>query len=239
MAASHQSKKGRREKHSSVSWGCIKLVFGIIYLLSGIVEAVLGQIIPLYFVIGVGLLVWWFAKDRKEKGCKEKTSQEGFSVAEQKPKEDRNTNLPPTKFDSPKASPASPKYETEATRIAKEAASKYEHIKIRLVGVTFRNEDGKSRQSILRHIRFRDPPFDKEVEMGMYQYEYESEPAVSVSINDMCIGNIPKEKAPFFVENWDRLCGITHIEVIGGGASSDGERLNYGAEIIIKLKKQV
>lgn len=128
-------------------------------------------------------------------------------------------------------------FHVDQTVPVKSELSKYEFLKIRLVGVTFQNEDGTSRQEILRKFRFRDPPFNGDTaNVEMVPYEYEGEPAVSVDVNGLRFGHIPKEQAKFLTENIHRIIGVTWIDVIGGGETEEGERLYYGAEVTIKLK---
>lgn len=113
---------------------------------------------------------------------------------------------------------------------------KYEFLKIRLVGVTFQNKDGTSRQSILRKFKFRDPPFDKEkADVEIVPYEYEGEPAMAIDVNGLRFGHIPKAQAKILTENIHRVIGVTWIDIIGGGETEEGEILNYGAEVTIKL----
>lgn len=209
--------KQKRNKQQGI-W---KLIVAGVCILAGLnAFAISTLLMDIYIVLAGILVIWWINSDWKPK-------TKDNSADDELPVEKANVDLVESRPDP------------EPKHIEIQEKTEYEHIKIRLVGVSFKNPDGKSRQSILRHMRFRDPPFDKKFDAELYQYEYEGEPAISVKVNDMCIGHIPKEKAPFFVDNWSRLCGITHIDVIGGGISSDGEQLHYGAEIIVKIKKQV
>lgn len=71
----------------------------------------------------------------------------------------------------------------------KQDAPKYGRIFTKVVGVTFNNEDGSSRQKYLREA-FAAPYGDVTLE----QYEFEGEPAIRVMFNDWCIGHIPRNK---------------------------------------------
>lgn len=113
----------------------------------------------------------------------------------------------------------------------------YKYITIRVVGVTFDNENGTNRQNILRHIRFRDPPFDDvEVCAELHPYDFNGEDAISVLVADQTIGNIPKTRVQEIMDHWENLEGITAIDIIGGGKDEFGNRLNYGAEITIRFR---
>lgn len=183
----------------------------------------------LNWIIACVFILWWGVKKAKEKTNKDSTD---FTDINGSPAiKEEQKSIPPKP-------PVEKKYESAASRIAREAAMRYEHVKVRLVGVTFKNKDGKSRQSVLRHMRFQDPPFDEYFDIEMRRYDFEGEPAIAVDANGTCIGNIPKDRVLFFIERWDRIMGITNIEVIGGGTNEYGENLNYGAEVIIKLKKE-
>lgn len=113
----------------------------------------------------------------------------------------------------------------------------YKYMTIRVVGVTFSNDDGTNRQDILRHIRFRDPPFDDaEVCAELRPYDFNGEDAICVMVADQTIGNIPKARVPEIMDHWNNLEGITAIDIIGGGKDEFGDRLKYGAEITIRFR---
>lgn len=87
-----------------------------------------------------------------------------------------------------------------------------------VAGVTFSNESGKvrSRQTILRRILFRDPPFDCDYVVTLEKYFYEGDPAYYVKVNDYIIGNVPKEFVPHVDANADRPYKIDDFQVYGG-----------------------
>lgn len=87
-----------------------------------------------------------------------------------------------------------------------------------VAGVTFTNESGKlrSRQTILRRILFRDPPFDGNHAVTLEKYIYENEPAYYVKVNGYIIGNVPKEFVPHVDINADRPYRIDDFQVYGG-----------------------
>ncbi len=91
-------------------------------------------------------------------------------------------------------------------------------ISFSVAGVTFTNESGKlrSRQTILRRILFRDPPFDCNPVITLEKYTYEGDPAYYVKVNDYIIGNVPKEFVSHVDINADRPYKIDDFQVYGG-----------------------
>lgn len=109
----------------------------------------------------------------------------------------------------------------------------FDFLRTKVAGVTFKN-GRRSRQTILRAIYFHDEPFDKgDMELTVDRGEWEGKPAFSICVNGEQIGSIPAEHTQFVADNFSRLDGITNIEVYGGG-----EGRNYGAEIILRFRKQ-
>lgn len=115
---------------------------------------------------------------------------------------------------------------------------KFEFVKIKVSGVTFKNEKGTSRQTILRKIKFNDKPFDEYIELELRQYEYDGSPAYGVYANNLQIGNIPADKVSFISDNWKRLDGISAIDVYGGGRDENGYAISYGCKITLKLRTE-
>lgn len=103
----------------------------------------------------------------------------------------------------------------------------FDYLEFHVAGVTFNNEK-TSRQSILRKMYFKDPPFDKGISIEFEQYEYEGKPAVYVYANDEIIGNIPAKYVDKFIEISSRQLYIGY-KVIGG---YDGK--SFGCLIKIK-----
>lgn len=122
---------------------------------------------------------------------------------------------------------------------APEEVFPYEHIAFRLVGVTFKNDDGSSRQSLLRKIKYQDPPFDTgTVRIELTEYSYKGEPALKVEVNGYQVGDVPKNKVPEILDKWERIDRISNFEVVGGGRREDGEWMNYGAEVTVRFFKE-
>lgn len=115
-------------------------------------------------------------------------------------------------------------------RIAEENA-RYQSFTFKVVGVTFKN-GRRSRQTILRQIRFQDPPYDSKPQIHLEQYEYEGEPAFSVWANDEQVGNIGKGDIPRLLRMWEQYDSVSDFSVYGGG-----EGRSYGMEITVRFTK--
>ena len=76
----------------------------------------------------------------------------------------------------------------ERNRQQKEWESKHGRLVIPVAGVTFDNEDGTSRQRLLKDIKVRGGDAYLELE----EYEYKGEPAIRICVDGECIGHIPK-----------------------------------------------
>ena len=82
--------------------------------------------------------------------------------------------------------------------------SKYIFAPIKVAGVTFNNDDGTSRQLILRKLHFHDSPFNEYADVEIRRYEFKGQSAYGVYVNDMQIGNIPADLIPFIQDNIGR-----------------------------------
>lgn len=137
---------------------------------------------------------------------------------------------------SNRAVTASPKEIEIKPQESTEPREEYEFYKFKVAGVTFKNDDKTDRQRILRAIRFKDEPYNKEIELGLQEQEFNGEVAYGVYVNDKQIGYVPKEKVGYIKERFNNIEGITHISVYGGGRAESGEPISYGAEITLKIR---
>ncbi len=113
--------------------------------------------------------------------------------------------------------------------------NKYVFAPIKVAGVTFNNDDGVSRQLILRKLHFHDSPFNEYADVEIKQYDFNGQPAFGVYVNNMQIGNIPAALVPFIQENISRIESISYIDVYGGGHSQDGQPISYGCKITLRF----
>lgn len=116
-------------------------------------------------------------------------------------------------------------------------SKQFEYLEIKVAGVTFKNDKGPTRQTILRKIHFNDKPFDEYVELGLREYEFDGKPAFGVYANNMQIGNIPADYVQFIIDNDARYEGICGINVYGGGRDENGYSISYGCKITLKYRK--
>ena len=102
----------------------------------------------------------------------------------------------------------------------------YDYSKVfRVVGVTFKN-GRKSRQTILRHMKFKDPPYNREeIDITLEPYKFEDEDAVGVYVEGEQVGNISRNDLPWLLEHWNDYKCISEFAISGSS------ELNYGLEI--------
>lgn len=103
-----------------------------------------------------------------------------------------------------------------------------------VAGVTFKNDGGRSRQTILREIKHNEPSV---YEFELKQYDFKGEPAVGVYLNDEQVGSISRDDLPTvlpIIKKFDRL---EAYDVKGGGKFEDGTKVNYGFDIAVYFKK--
>lgn len=115
--------------------------------------------------------------------------------------------------------------------------SNTEYYTFKVAGVTFTN-GRKTRQAILRKIKWHDEPFDGFINYTLEQYDFEGETAVGIYANGEQIGNVPREHLNYILSNWDRIAAVYSVTVYGGNKIDDGTSTNFGAEATISLKKQ-
>ena len=63
--------------------------------------------------------------------------------------------------------------------------------------MTFDNDDGTSRQEILKDIKRRRPPFDEDLCLCLEEYDYEGRPAYYVKVNGVHHRCHPLVPVPF------------------------------------------
>lgn len=101
----------------------------------------------------------------------------------------------------------------QAERDAEEAQRKAEHeeferthgrLRFRLAGVTFTNDDGTSRQNLLREVLASGCQGETELE----EYEYRGKPAVRLLYDGHILGNVPQSSVSDFLEIIDRIDSV-------------------------------
>ena len=146
----------------------------------------------------------------------------GFSSKkpkQRKPKEKQSRVLPPEK---PAAAP--PK--------------EFEFVGFRVAGVTYSNDDGTDRQTILRHIKFHDAPYmpDDSPTIEIKRSVFNGETAFRILVNGYQIGFVPRDKIAAVDHAIERDGQICDFQVIGGGRNEDGEEISFGCMISIRYR---
>lgn len=115
-------------------------------------------------------------------------------------------------------------------------------LSFKVAGVTYQNDDGTDRQTILRHLYFKDKPYadeDGTVTAEIKETDYKGEPAYAVFMNGYQIGFVPKAKIPDVKEALDHDDVVVNgARVTGGGHTDDGEQINYGCLVSLKYTEQ-
>lgn len=126
-----------------------------------------------------------------------------------------------------------PEYKAEQERKARIQAELllHESLVFNIVGVTFKN-GRRSRQTILRQIYFRDPPYTHDPDIRIEKVDYEGQPAFAVFTNGEQVGFIGKDDIPAVLERWDKYEEVTEFSVFGGGPGK-----SYGMDIRVQFKR--
>ena len=88
-------------------------------------------------------------------------------------------------------------------------------IEFKVAGVTFKN-GRKTRQAILRAMKWQDPPYDK-VDITLQRYDFEGSVAIGVYANGEHIGNVPKEIKDAVNDAWTGRYVVEEWEILGSG----------------------
>lgn len=106
----------------------------------------------------------------------------------------------------------------------------------KVAGVTFKS--GRYlRQTLLEKIKYRKEPFNGNLSYKLEEYSFEGEPAIGVYVNDLMIGNVPRDLVEYLIENYENILTVKNIEIVGGGTDiRTGEKFSYGARVTILMK---
>lgn len=127
---------------------------------------------------------------------------------------------------------------TEATNISKAPEPEFGFVETKISGVTFKNEDGKNRQDILKNIyKAKNSANPLEMEISFEPYEYEGEDAVKVLVNDECIGSIDKRHVEEVLEAIYKLESVFLNVDRFKDDNNFGSSFVYYAKLNIKYRK--
>ena len=100
----------------------------------------------------------------------------------------------------------------------------------KVVGVTFKNDDGSSRQAYLKEAYVN----NSQGSVSLLPYEYEGKPAIKVLYEGLCVGNVPQSEVDTVSGFIPRL-GSTFINV--DTFRNDDNKLIYRADLLLTYKK--
>lgn len=104
--------------------------------------------------------------------------------------------------------------------------------KYRVVGVTYDNDDGSSRQEILEAIANAEPPYE-DCEVSLDEFDYNGERALAVNVNGDCIGNISRKDLD---DVFSDLCVADSVDLrVYGGENGR----NYGASVTLVFDPEI
>ena len=187
-------------------------VLGLFLLLCGSVAFLNGAFgVGLFFLAGGSIVTGKAIADRK---YKEKPTQ-------------------PQPVPQPEPRPVVSGYDPAAAR-ARDTA-RFVRKRYAVAGVTFKNDDGKSRQKILRGF------YDEELGISsancwLEEYEYEGEPAVRVMTDDGCVGNIRRSDLDEVRSYFDHGISRMHLDV--ETFENEDDRTIYRADVCISFDRE-
>ena len=128
--------------------------------------------------------------------------------------------------------PVSTGFDPRAARARDAARFVRKHYAV--AGVTFKNDDGSSRQKILRGF------YDKETGIStadcwLEEYEYEGEPAVRVMTFEGCVGNIRRSDLSEVREYFDH--DVTRMYLDVETFEDDDDQTIYRADVCISFAR--
>lgn len=119
------------------------------------------------------------------------------------------------------------------------AAADSGSVTFRVAGTTFDNDDGTSRQDILRHLKFGDAPWaddPDDLTAELEETEFNGDPAIEVHVNGYLVGFVPKThiRQVAAAQQHTATCYVSSVRILGGGTGDDGRDLSYGCEITLE-----
>ena len=117
------------------------------------------------------------------------------------------------------------------------AAPQYHFVNFRVAGVTFNNDDGTNRQSIIADIDHKRPPFQDSdnLNVAILRSSWQGKLAFEVRVNDILVGHVPKDSIAEVDE------ALRHSDAMVSGFKIDGgtNGYNYGVGIAIRYRTDI
>ena len=107
---------------------------------------------------------------------------------------------------------------------------------VRVVGVTFENDDGVNRQEIIENLAYE---YDRDLyfsSIELCEYLYNGEPAYHVTVDGSVIGNLASDfslELKTLQEKQGYMFWVEDGRIVGGEEDSHGEKLNYGVRLTV------
>lgn len=100
----------------------------------------------------------------------------------------------------------------------------YEFYRVKVVDVTLDNEDGTSRQELIKKMYYKEPPFDdREFPLELEPYECQGEPTFKVLFNGYQIGNLSKKDSKYLNDNMNRYVTLCGAKIVGGDTPKEDD----------------
>lgn len=113
--------------------------------------------------------------------------------------------------------------------------AKYRFVNFKVAGVTFDNDDGRNRQTIIADIQNQRPPFEDGENLNVYirRTTFRGMLAFDVRVNDIQIGYVPKD----MLDAVDEAMQHPDVQVSGFQITGGMKGYNYGVDIALKYKE--
>lgn len=117
------------------------------------------------------------------------------------------------------------------------AATNFSYLNFKVKGTSFET-DGVSRQAELQKIKDNLPPYRSKPNVALKPYTYEGEPAIGCYVNGFQIGNVPREMIQQVQDALKQPGAVVSGFAVTGGGMRSGEKLHYGARIVIRYESK-
>ena len=211
-----------------ISFLCVGLGIAFLYAGERIPDNSGNPLAGFIFIL-VGVILFAVQRISADKKAAEEQKEERKEAHTKKPMPQFSMNPYLNPPQSPTASQRS------QAQTAAPSDSEEKTISFRVAGVSFDNDDGTSRQDILRHLHFGDAPYaddPEDLDVDFVETDYHGDPAIEVHINGYQVGYVPKGKVNAMLKAIaSHADTVDSVRIIGGGRTEDGERISYGCEI--------
>lgn len=148
---------------------------------------------------------------------------------------DASTRIPP---DTPVAPVVPGKAAEDHPLPESDGKPKYAYENFRISGVTYNNDDGMSRQELLRRIKFSEPPFENgdSLDVSLKPSTFNGSPCIECRVNGILIGHVPKDKVESVAQAIEKEGACVSGFRITGGGEIHGKAINYGVEMAVRYE---